>query len=493
MRRMVILLLILLSPGALAWDQFKGGPDHASIAPSNEMVNGTLRWKFITGGEVSGSPAVGEDGTVFASSTDGNLYSIARNGELKWAFDAGASIWTSPALAEDGKVLFVDEQGTLYCLNGNGVEVWRYRAREEVYHSSPTVDWSGNIYFGTSGGTLHSIRSDGKPRWFYKTEDFIDSTPALDGDGTVFVTSGDGTVHAVSQLGRAKWEGPFKAKGAISSSPCIAKDGSILVGSEDGYLYRIGSDGTQRWRARVGEVDLSSPAVDGERAYIGTMEGDMVCVEEGSVKWRFPTGHAIECSPVVRDDHTIIFGSTDEYLYCLDPDGKVLWKFSSGGFFGSSSPGFDSDGTIVVGNGDGAIYSIGKPYPPSPLFLIAVPGDGNITLGWTMPENVTVVEFNVYRSLGGEDYKAILSTVSNFHLDAGLMNGVSYSYKVTAVNDVGEGPASNVATEIPREVIDHGPDGGEVEEGFGPIDLALIGSVLIAIAAIIWLYRRGKE
>jgi hypothetical protein len=110
-----------------------------------------------------------------------------------------------------------------------------------------------------------------------------------------------------------------------------------------------------------------------------------------------------------------------------------------------------------------------------------------------MPGNITVDEFIVYRSMAGEDFEAVSSIVSNSYFDIGLINGVSYSYKVTAVNDVGEGPSSNVATEIPREGIDHVANGGEDEEWFGPIDILLIGFVLIAIAAIIWLYRRGKE
>lgn len=490
MRFNFILVLILIAPGATAWDQFGGGPDHSVVAPYDKAVNGTLRWKFITGDEVQGSPAVTGNGTVIASSTNGKVFSIARNGIMNWAFDAGSPIWGSPAINE-GNVLFLDEEGVLHCLSPAGTELWRYRSREPVYHSSPCVDGSGNIYYGTSGGTLFSVRPDGKIRWFYKMDDFIDSTPAVSSDGTVYVTCGDGSVHAVGQLGRAKWSEPFRASGSISSSPTVADDGSIIFGSEDGYLYSVDADGSLVWKVKVGEVHLSSPAVDGGRYYIGTMEGDLVCVKDRSVEWAFQTGAAIESSPMVREDSSIVFGSTDGQVHCLSQEGVSLWKFRGGGFFGSSSPGFEADGTIVIGCGDGAVYSIGRPYPKAPLFLIATPGDGTIVLNWSMPENETASEFVVYRSISGDPYAEIARTYDGTYLDVDLLNGIVYNYKVSAVNDVGEGPTSNVATEIPQEPLVPLPDGG-VDEGLSAVDYILIVILIMAFACIIWMARKWK-
>jgi hypothetical protein len=272
----------------------------------------------------------------------------------------------------------------------------------------------------------------------------------------------------------------------------LSDDGSIVFGSEDGYMYSIDDQGSLGWKVKVGKVHLSSPAADGDRFYIGTMEGDLVCVEDRSVEWAFSTGGAIESSPIVREDSSIVLASTDGRMVCLGKDGSFRWEFEAEGFFGSSSPGFDPDGTVVIGCGDGAVYSIGRPYPKAPLFLIAMPGDMTIVLNWSIPVNESVSEFVVYRSASGGPYAEIARTTERTYNDSDLQNGVAYSYKVSAVNEVGEGPASNVATEIPQEPPVPVPDGGG-GEGLGAADYLLVLMVLVGLAFIIWMVRKGKE
>jgi hypothetical protein len=240
----------------------------------------------------------------------------------------------------------------------------------------------------------------------------------------------------------------------------------------------------------VGKVHLSSPATVGNRAYVGTMGGDMVCVEGSKVIWRYPTRHAIECSPIVTDEGSIIFGSTDGWLYSLNESGKLEWRFRSSGYFSSSSPGFADDGTLVVGCGDGAVYSFGRPYPASPANLLTVPGNGMVRLNWTYPRNETV-EFRVYRSTDGKSFTEIGSTRSKVYSDTGLRNGQEYTYKVTAVSEVGEGPFSAAASEIPN------PDLPPTEtikddQGPSPLQVFLLIVLILAVAAFIVLLRRGR-
>jgi outer membrane protein assembly factor BamB len=55
---------------------------------------------------------------------------------------------------------------------------------------------------------------------------------------------------------------------------------------------------------------------------------------------------------------TIYIGSNNNYLYALNPDGRLKWKFKTGdGIF--SSPRISSDGTVYVGSWDGYLYAIG--------------------------------------------------------------------------------------------------------------------------------------
>lgn len=81
--------------------------------------------------------------------------------------------------------------------------------------------------------------------------------------------------------------------------------------------------------------------------------------------------------------------------------------------------------------------------PLAPVNLIATAGIGKVTLGWFAPDNASA--FNVYRD------GALVS--SNFnggsYADTGVAAGQTYTYEVSAVNMVGEGPKSNSTTATP--------------------------------------------
>jgi hypothetical protein len=74
--------------------------------------------------------------------------------------------------------------------------------------------------------------------------------------------------------------------------------------------------------------------------------------------------------------------------------------------------------------------------------------NGKATLSWDRPDNGgnTIGGYNLYRSTSpGEErfYKTIFGENNLTFVDLGLTNGVSYYYYVKAVNDAGEGAASN--------------------------------------------------
>src|SRR3954469_18948389 len=81
------------------------GPDGV-IYPGGDAVyaingDGTLRWRFTTGGHVSSAPALLPDGTAVAGSQDNLVYAIAPDGTKRWDFRAGSDVESAPAIAED--------------------------------------------------------------------------------------------------------------------------------------------------------------------------------------------------------------------------------------------------------------------------------------------------------------------------------------------------------------------------------------------------------
>ncbi len=85
-------------------------------APGTTPPAATIRW-HVPAGLVLSSPAVGNDGTVFVGSTDGNFYAIdGVHGTVKWTYPVGAAINSSPAIGSDGSVYFTADDGNLYAL-----------------------------------------------------------------------------------------------------------------------------------------------------------------------------------------------------------------------------------------------------------------------------------------------------------------------------------------------------------------------------------------
>src|SRR5437870_6288979 len=90
--------------------------------------------------------------------------------------------------------------------------------------------------------------------------------------------------------------------------------------------------------------------------------------------------------------------------------------------------------------------------PGSPGNLQAIPGNGNVTIQWSVAPNngAPVTSHRVQRgTTSGQT--SLVKTLGNVdtYTDTGLTNGVRYYYRVAAVNRVGEGTKSNEASASP--------------------------------------------
>ena len=65
-----------------------------------DAKTGAVLWNYLTGGDVSSSPAVAE-GTVFVGSYDKNLYALdASSGALLWRYTTLDKVISSPAISD---------------------------------------------------------------------------------------------------------------------------------------------------------------------------------------------------------------------------------------------------------------------------------------------------------------------------------------------------------------------------------------------------------
>ncbi len=119
-------------------------------------ADGDLKWAYTTGSEVSSSPALGADGTIYAGSRDHKLYAISPNGTLNWAYTTEGDVYSSPAIGTDGTIYVGSEDHKLYAINPNGTLNWACATGDDVY-SSPALASDGTIYVGSRDHKLYAI------------------------------------------------------------------------------------------------------------------------------------------------------------------------------------------------------------------------------------------------------------------------------------------------------------------------------------------------
>jgi outer membrane protein assembly factor BamB len=316
--------------------------------------NGTVKWKYHTGGWIWSAPAINKDGTIYCGSYDCKLYAMNQNGTLKWKFSTGGSIGSSPVISNDGTIYFGTlrgmDKGDIFAVNPDGSEKWRY---ETGYYigSDPTITNDGIIYIGSGDSYLYAMNPDGTLKWRYKTGDEVHGHPSIAQDGTVYVGSNDKYLHAVHPNGTMKWK--FNIKMGTSSNPAIGEDGTIYIGTDK--LYAINPDGTEKWSFNLGgdrSIHHSSPAIDSEGTiFVGinidsASGGELIAVNSnGAERWRSRKicTNWIYSSPCIGSNGTVYIGISNRL------DAEVQGGFVAFGKLDLNAP----EPPLIYGNYNG--------------------------------------------------------------------------------------------------------------------------------------------
>jgi outer membrane protein assembly factor BamB len=195
-----------------------------------DAATGSKIWNYITGGEVTSSPAVAY-GRVYFESGDGNIYALdALSGSKIWNYkmnEPSRYMDSSPAIVDEH--VYVGGRDDIYCFDAlTGDKIWNY--------------------------SIPGVRSSG-------------SSPAV-ANGHVYVGSIGGNVYAFNaSTGAQIWN----ATGGSSSSPAVA-GGAVYLGDSYGILALNASTGTKIWNYTFPSVEyymLSSPAIVDGVVYAG--------------------------------------------------------------------------------------------------------------------------------------------------------------------------------------------------------------------------------
>ncbi|MGB9760028.1 MAG: PQQ-binding-like beta-propeller repeat protein [Thermoproteota archaeon] len=92
--------------------------------------------------------------------------------------------------------------------------------------------------------------------------------------------------------------------------------------------------------------------------YVGSDDNYLYAINpDGTLRWRYNTDYPVVSSPAIGSDGTIYVGSNDYCLYAINPDGTLRWRYETNSYV-VSSPAIGSDGTIYVGSDDNYFYAI---------------------------------------------------------------------------------------------------------------------------------------
>ena len=331
-------------------------PHEITVRPKDTLR--MWRYQVMAGTEnaLGSSPAVGPDGAIYVGSQDNYLYAVNPDGTLKWRFPTGGVVRSSPAIAPDGTIYVGSFDNRLYAIKPDGTPKWSYVTGSNV-PSSPAIAADGTVYIGSSDEHIYALNPDSTLRWRYRTGRAVYSSPAIGADGTIYCGSYDNCLYALNPDSTVKWS--YQTGNNVLSSPAIAADGTVYVGSVDDYLYALSPDSTFKWSYLTGGAIRSSPAIGADgTVYVGSSDGHLYAFNpDSTLKWRYAAGEAVDGSPAVNSDGTVYFGSDDNYLYALSPEGTLIWRYETDGDI-ESSPAIGPDGTIYFTSYDGYLYAL---------------------------------------------------------------------------------------------------------------------------------------
>ena len=275
------------------------------------------------------------------------------------------------------------------------------------------------IYSGTISGDLEYLNMVG---------DLLTYTDTMSLPNTTFYYQ----VTATNAVG----EGPRSNEAA--SDPDLPAS-PVLSGEADGDAVVL------NW---VAPTSSGSSAVTNYRVYRGNTSGALTMIAElGNV--------------LTYQDDDVVPGAT--YYY------KVTAVNDQG-----EGP-FSNEVSVMIGS-----------VPSAPGDLQATAGNGTVTLTWEAPVEDggwEITGYKVYRgtAAGAETLLITLGNVTSY-TDSSVVNGQTYYYRVSAVNDMGEGPQT--ASEDATPTADDGSGGDDEDNGGGDITMLYVIIAIIAIVSV---------
>lgn len=287
-----------------------------------------------------------------------------RRGVKLWEFRTNSHVESSPSIA-DGKVYIGAGDDGFYCFDlepdkeGNPQVLWHLPGNEYPDCETSPVVYNGKVYFGLGigGNALVCVDANsGDLVWRIDTPYPVFSSPAIS-EGKLYVGMGHGdfvnTAEQVAANMRARMSSEGRSDQEITSALASIEPAGEL------WCVDIAS-GDVDWQYKVQRTILGAPAVDADRIYFASRDGNLYCIStDGSLLAKFDAKAPIITSPAVGDQFVCFYSQAGQ-LFCLE-------KYQLAVQFNTSvdSPSFSSPvmarGHVYIGTTEKGLLCIGKP------------------------------------------------------------------------------------------------------------------------------------
>jgi len=240
--------------------------------------------------------------------------------ESRWEYDG--EIIDRIEKKED-RLFFSTRGGRVFCIDPKTQKtVWRSKVSDDLV-SAPVLG-EKHIYVHDGLHRLFCLDVEGKRIWEKKIADGI-NPGMLASDGKVFLGTSEGELAALQGSDGAElWR--FKVESTISSNIVGAQD-LIIFGCSDHTLYFVDHAGRSAGTFVIGEIPLTSMAVDGSLLYFGTEDHSFHCLDltRRKRKWKVRTGGRVDVPPVF-DNKRIYLTSWNNVVFCMNKiRGDIHW------------------------------------------------------------------------------------------------------------------------------------------------------------------------
>ena len=377
-----LLWLVMLAGGYAAdegandWTVYHGDPALRGMSSTPLPDKLSLKWKYKAGGAISAPPVIHGDLIVFATE-NGELTAVNRLGKKAWSVtvekeprpgvtnDAGRDAFSTPPLWVAGKVVIGTGNGIVRAFDGaTGVLKWKRKVGDDLIGAPNRVsgkdgDKEDVIVMSRSDGILYRLRAEsGEQVWASAPVSRCDASPSV-GAGIAAFGACDSCLHIVGlDKGEATGQVKFEDRGPVAGGAAI-DDGRAYFGTRDGSILCVD---TRRaavvWANRCASNEVfTTPAVTTNRVIAASSDGFVYCLFKFSGRgiWRISTP-GNPSSPVIAGDKVVVCSDGTVAVLRLR-DGSIAWADKAGD---ATTPPVVSGGEIIVGTGDGFLFLYGS-------------------------------------------------------------------------------------------------------------------------------------